>query len=1100
MNRNARSTEAVCITCRSTSFEEDSSTGGMICSYCGTQSQDYIPEEVDETDIVNLYKNTAGYFAGQVRKKAVGTDGDDGTAAQKLSQQPEYLPSLSECLVFYQCCLQTVFDAALKAAMAVETADIRYTDESFRNHAKAKLESIQEAQKASYRATLKRLWQGYLQAWSDYSSAGVDETGNSGRSSCKSSSSKVRADLKKKGRCSISLAFLRADTYCGCVCSGQQSPRARPEHPLFPSKPLLLGFTYLVFRQHRSWVLPVHLVRWCEVGAVPYLNLLEALPRALTHLNPRPKPRSRIYDLSGAAAAAAARLKGVKGAEQQSSQSHPQPQLSSVGTGSMCGTFRRFLGPQQVSLGSCSILFHASSLAQTLSTRLNQSNLSGSDCRSSSDTLDADSAVWSGYPTLSKQAEGLHCESFPPLNAPLVALRMARDLGLPLQKNASTCKPLENDCRGRAKGGAGGGGGGDVWGNFTKISQLFSGSGVPLPGVGCWDVHHPEALGAALLVAAKCCHGWMDWSLCTTTTRTTTSTNNSMANGIPVGSSDLRGLSVPQLPQSLSAFYLAQGRDASRAQAPLLLQQLRRCLKPHTLHLHRHAHFAVGLNRAVASGLGAAAAIAVANAATASVETIFSPGVASEAGGGQSGKRSGSSSSGSHASAEVGSAVALSSGRWAVLGQPLAAEDAFAADRKQMARLAGRHRVWVTTSLEHSAEAGDAEGWGAESRGVSSKAVPYITAARHAADSLSVPHVQWLSLLERTAQYLCLPPRLLAEHVDAIEMQIVSLARTGSVASNASASSTTAAADPLLPFRKKLRPNSAGLNGGDRELFYARNIRGERRRPSKEQMHELHRFLHYRVDLDSTAPALLRLASEGALHREQERGGGWESIWEVAADGGVRRGSGEGGAAVAAWGPVGGDGEGEEEFEAMAVRFDPSGEFSDVERTFAPHPPSMPEPFAPPPLQSVSSTSTIGAIKQQQTFTSAGTAVSVGAAATAAVEASGAGAGVGRVAGLGARKRYRSGADLLAPAGIAEEAYGDARRTSSSALRDSLSAAAGGAAGAGSAALATPHVDAGHEGDLESSQNSGSSSSKTSSQSSDADSNSESETSQRRRG
>lgn len=102
---------------------------------------------------------------------------------------------------------------------------------------------IEQSDKVNYFNTLKYLWMDYLKAWK--------------RSEC---------------TCNMLQAFAAVtDGHCTC-------PPNDMKHPLFPSKPLLMGFVYLTLRIHRSWVTPAEMVHCCLSGRLPYSNLWEHIP------------------------------------------------------------------------------------------------------------------------------------------------------------------------------------------------------------------------------------------------------------------------------------------------------------------------------------------------------------------------------------------------------------------------------------------------------------------------------------------------------------------------------------------------------------------------------------------------------------------------------------------------------------------------------------------------------------------------------------------------------------------------------------------------------------------------------------------------------
>jgi hypothetical protein len=99
--------------------------------------------------------------------------------------------------------------------------------------------------------SLKEIWTKYLTAWKDANSS-----------------------------CELSFAFQRNHLKCNCKTE-------KFNHPLFPTKPLLLGFLYLVIRLHRLEFIIPDIIRWIERGLVPYLTLWDCLPESVKTTIPK---------------------------------------------------------------------------------------------------------------------------------------------------------------------------------------------------------------------------------------------------------------------------------------------------------------------------------------------------------------------------------------------------------------------------------------------------------------------------------------------------------------------------------------------------------------------------------------------------------------------------------------------------------------------------------------------------------------------------------------------------------------------------------------------------------------------------------------------
>lgn len=235
-----------CAVCMSDEFYEDEQ-GGMICVACGTQSQDFLAEGFDEDDLA-VYGGGMGNIVTLKNASGKGIKAAEEVKTRKVSLVPDVL----EALKLYQFVLQMVFDACLVASNASNV-----------NLSAAEVHTMN----ATYRNTLKSVWLDYLNRWN------TDQQVHPPQQS--DNRNDKRARFKGTTKCSLGAGFTRSTKYqCKCRDVGNVN-----SHPLFPSKPLLLGFVYLTFRIMRSDVLIADIVRWCESGAVPYANLWENIPQ-----------------------------------------------------------------------------------------------------------------------------------------------------------------------------------------------------------------------------------------------------------------------------------------------------------------------------------------------------------------------------------------------------------------------------------------------------------------------------------------------------------------------------------------------------------------------------------------------------------------------------------------------------------------------------------------------------------------------------------------------------------------------------------------------------------------------------------------------------
>lgn len=218
-NTGVLRTDAIaCPNCRSNEFYRDAQSG-MVCIHCGLEMHNFLLESQEE--------------AGQ------GGDGADITfgarhllrTAQKLKiLRSTFRAPLVELLSIYQYCL---------IVMSKEIAQLLSPDE---------IRGVQLQELLL--DTTRSLWETYLSQWQKSSSP------------CRMEGIFCKQFFNKTD-----------DRFC--VCS---DPTQNLQHPVFPTKPLLLGFISLAIRILRLSCIPADLVRFCDRGLLTYHNLWDALP------------------------------------------------------------------------------------------------------------------------------------------------------------------------------------------------------------------------------------------------------------------------------------------------------------------------------------------------------------------------------------------------------------------------------------------------------------------------------------------------------------------------------------------------------------------------------------------------------------------------------------------------------------------------------------------------------------------------------------------------------------------------------------------------------------------------------------------------------
>jgi hypothetical protein len=214
-----------CSNCQGDRYYEDRE-GNIICSYCGTQSQDYIAESHEAGEEGMIYAQNLGRSV----RRHTATGGNQRKGKKRIQSEPDLL----EYLTVYQYFLQM---------MGNSTFQLLFINVS--------LEEERRPLIAPYLSLLKELWIQYLKAW---------QTSNTA--------------------CQLSFLFsMQRNKQQSCKCKKLQ-------HPLYPSKQLLLAFVYLILRINRSDIIIPDLLRWIERGLIPYYNLWDVLPETMKVLIP----------------------------------------------------------------------------------------------------------------------------------------------------------------------------------------------------------------------------------------------------------------------------------------------------------------------------------------------------------------------------------------------------------------------------------------------------------------------------------------------------------------------------------------------------------------------------------------------------------------------------------------------------------------------------------------------------------------------------------------------------------------------------------------------------------------------------------------------
>jgi hypothetical protein len=221
-----------CVVCNSAEYYEDD-TGFRYCAQCHTQSQGYVAESFELDD---------GMMGMTGRLKTMRSKKAKTETVDKHGRHRFRGPGL-DLLGFLD-----LFQTALKL-LAERVA------------AAASLEGFERDE---YMSGLKVFWNKYLVKWQQ---SGCDMMEHMFADESDGADNKAKQlDLK-------CFDFVEPSA----ESTGKNEPRAN-RHPLYPSKPLILGLIYLQFRRMRLPFVHADIIRWCENGAIPYNTLWEHLP------------------------------------------------------------------------------------------------------------------------------------------------------------------------------------------------------------------------------------------------------------------------------------------------------------------------------------------------------------------------------------------------------------------------------------------------------------------------------------------------------------------------------------------------------------------------------------------------------------------------------------------------------------------------------------------------------------------------------------------------------------------------------------------------------------------------------------------------------
>jgi hypothetical protein len=379
--------------------------GSFICTICQMQSQDYIPESFDVDEGMVSTFMTRKGPSNRAALKQAKLRIEENKKKIINDNMHEDLPGF---LILYQYLLRLILrKITILANIESNVGDIL-------------LSKLQE------------LWFGYLTAWNESNVTMI--------------TSAMKGDYHNRGHGSL-----------------------YSNHPLHPSKPLLLGFIYLVCRIERLSLIQADIKRWIIRGDIPYVHIWQSLPEVLLkkHIG-----SGKLVILFGFSRS------NIKADAVQFNTSIPS---------------------------TTNILFHCISLAKT-----NGIGIIDND----DDDDDDDKNITSKEKNNDNNNDIIKKNKInywndrdkeiiiPYLNTPLIANNIIINMKFPLE----------------------------VWQNYVSISLLFSSNGDPIKGLESFGMHYPEHVMAAIVLACKMCDDWTKWSVLSNDRNCGCSNNSSINN------------------------------------------------------------------------------------------------------------------------------------------------------------------------------------------------------------------------------------------------------------------------------------------------------------------------------------------------------------------------------------------------------------------------------------------------------------------------------------------------------------------------------------------------------------------------------------------
>lgn len=282
-----------CHSCFSTEFYEDHQ-GSYNCSYCHVQSQDFLPESHEAEEGVVF--STIG---GRMMSRRMHTPRQaKGPITKQIIPNPELFEFLRLYQYVLQMCMNIIVDILFLEDIVKGEEGMLLSSPAMTSHTTSRRRDTSSSSNASNKHGASTKPPPHSSSSTQhFASSSTGHTSTESSKSTSTYSSQYQHEFKQRILASLKTTWLQylrtwqSSTSSNCMISQAFCSTANLDvplcqckvgdyqHPVFPTKPLLLGFLYLTLRQYRLDVTTSDLISWCERGLLPYNNLWEVIPK-----------------------------------------------------------------------------------------------------------------------------------------------------------------------------------------------------------------------------------------------------------------------------------------------------------------------------------------------------------------------------------------------------------------------------------------------------------------------------------------------------------------------------------------------------------------------------------------------------------------------------------------------------------------------------------------------------------------------------------------------------------------------------------------------------------------------------------------------------